>query len=129
MKRIVKLVLVAILMVEASSFANAYNYETDIAQNVSRKTKNNKSKDRLSWLDGNWRYKMSYLGITQEVQVRINGNSIVVFMNGERYYAGEYSIDGNVLRYNRRNGSADILYLDRTNKRLMVDKGTPMERF
>lgn len=129
MKRIVKLVLVAILMVEASSFANAYNYETDIAQNVSRKTKNNKSKDRLSWLDGNWRYKMSYSGITQEVQVRISGNSIVVFMNGERYYAGEYSIDGNVLRYNRRNGSADILYLDRTNKRLMVDKGTPMERF
>ena len=129
MKRIVKLVLVAILMVEASSFANAYNYETDMAQNVSRKAKNNKSKDKLSWLDGNWRYKTTYYGITQEVRVGISGSTIVVLMNGEHYYTGDFSIDGNTLRYNRRNGSCDYLIIDKANKCLKVDESNRMERF
>ena len=129
MKRIVKIVFVAILMLGVSNTVNAYNYKTDIAQNVSSKAKNNKLKDNLSWLDGNWRYKTTYYGITQEMRVGISGSTIVVLMNGEHYYTGNFSIDGNTLRYNSRNGSCDVLYIDKANKCLMVDEYNRMERF
>ena len=87
------------------------------------------SQSNLSWLDGNWRYRMTSYGITQEVRVGISGSTIVVLMNGEHYYTGDFSIDGNTLRYNRRNGSCDVLYIDKANKRLMVDESNRMERF
>lgn len=129
MKQIVNMAFVAILMLSISYNVNAYNYKTDIAQNVSSKAKNNKSNEDLSWLDGNWRYRMTIYGRTYETRIGISGNTIVVLMNGEHYYTGDFSIDGNILRYNRRNGSCDILYIDKVNKYLMVDNRNKMERF
>ena len=90
---------------------------------------NSCSDENLSWLDGNWRYKTTFYGRTQEVRVGISGNTIVVVMNGEHYYTGNFSIDSNTLRYNSQNGSSDYLIIDRTNKYLMVDERTRMERF
>lgn len=82
-----------------------------------------------SWLDGNWRYRATYYGITQEVRVGISGSTIVVLMNGEHYYTGDFYIDDDALYYNSRNGSSDYLIIDRANRCLMVDNRNRMERF
>lgn len=99
------------------------------AENYSDSYSNSYSDEDLSWLDGNWRYQMTVYGSTNEIRVGISGNTIVVLIDGECYYMGDFSIDGNTLRYNSRNGSSDYLIIDRTNKYLMVDENNRMDRF
>ncbi len=83
----------------------------------------------LSWLEGNWRYQMRAYGEVLEMRVGISGETIAVFMNGEHYYTGSYSIEGNHLVYNRRNGMSDYLVIDRNNQCLKADENNNMQRF
>ena len=102
---------------------------TDSYSNSNSYSNSSYSEEIPSWLDGNWRYRATYYGITQEVRVGISGSTIVVLMNGEHYYTGDFYIDDDALYYNSRNGSSDYLIIDRANKCLMVDNRNRMERF
>ena len=82
-----------------------------------------------SWIEGNWRYSTQQYGMTMEMRVGISGDMIVVMMNGERHYAGPYTIEGNHIVYNRGGGSSDYIVIDKANHRLMVNDTTPMQRF
>ena len=82
-----------------------------------------------SWIEGNWRYSTQQYGMTMEMRVGISGDMIVVMMNGERHYAGPYTIEGDHIVYNRGGGSSDYIVIDKANHRLMVNDTTPMQRF
>ncbi len=82
-----------------------------------------------SWIEGNWRYRAEFYGSIMETRVGISGDYIVVMMDGQHYYSGTYSIEGDHLVYNRKNGTADYLIIDKYNHRLMADKTHPMQRF
>lgn len=82
-----------------------------------------------SWIEGNWRYRAEFYGSVSEMRVGISGDYIVVMMNGQHYYSGTFTIEGDQLVYNRRNGSADYILLDKYNHRLMADESHPMQRF
>ena len=82
-----------------------------------------------SWIEGNWHYRTEFYGSVSEMRVGISGDYIVVMMNGQHYYSGTYTIEGDQLVYNRRNGSADYILLDKYNHRLMADESHPMQRF
>ena len=82
-----------------------------------------------SWLEGNWRYRTEFYGSVSEMRVGISGDYIVVMMNGQHYYSGTYTIEDNQLVYNRGNGSADYILIDKYNHRLMADESHPMQRF
>lgn len=90
---------------------------------------NYSTNEDLSWLNGNWRYQMQFYGQILEMRVGISGNTIAVFMDGEHYYSGAYYVEGDHLIYNRRNGSADYLVIDRANRRLKADEDHYMQRF
>lgn len=95
-----------------------------------KKSKSTKSQSRdTSWMQGNWRYRMSSPLGTLETRIGITENKILVMMNGQRYYYGPYSIDGNKLYYNRSNGCSDYILIDWTNRRLMADESHAMTRF
>lgn len=117
-----------IVIIEGNSLSKISS-STTIDSSLQGANASMNSQSNLSWLDGNWRYRMTSYGITQEVRVGISGSTIVVLMNGEHYYTGDFSIDGNTLRYNRRNGSCDYLIIDKANKCLKVDESNRMERF
>ena len=82
-----------------------------------------------SWLEGNWRYEMSLYGMTSEARVGISGDCIVVMIDGQHYYSGTYTIEGDKLVYNRGRGSSDYFIIDMNNRRLMADDRHPMQRF
>ena len=83
----------------------------------------------LAWLEGNWKYTTSMMGRRMECRVGINGNIIVVMYNGEMQYTGPFTIEGNQLIYNRKNGTYDYMLIDRANQRIMADETTPLHRF
>lgn len=82
-----------------------------------------------AWLEGNWKYTTSMMGRRMECRVGINGNIIVVMYNGEMQYTGPFTIEGNQLIYNRKNGTCDYMLIDRANQRIMADETTPLHRF
>ena len=82
-----------------------------------------------SWLNGNWRYRMQSYGQTLEMRVGISGDVISVFLNGEHFYTGKFTIEDDNLVYNRHNGMYDYLVIDKNNHRLKADNTNYMERF
>lgn len=48
-----------------------------------------------------------------EMRVGISGDMIPVFLNGEHFYTGKYTIEDNHLVYNRHNGIADYIVIDK----------------
>lgn len=87
------------------------------------------SNEDYSWLNGNWRYRMQSYGQMLEMRVGISGDMISVFLNGEHFYTGKYTIEDNHLVYNRHNGIADYLVIDKNTHRLKADESNYMERF
>lgn len=81
------------------------------------------------WIQGNWRYRMVTEFGPMETRIGIKGDYLVVMMNGEMTYSGEYSIDGDCLYYNSSYGASDVIYIDRANRRLMATRSEPMTRF
>lgn len=64
-----------------------------------------------------------------EMRVGISGDMIPVFLNGEHFYTGKYTIEDNHLVYNRHNGIADYIVIDKHTHRLKADESNYMERF
>lgn len=76
-----------------------------------------------SWINGNWRCRSG----SMIVDVAI-GENMAVLWNGELYYRGPYSIEGNEIIFNRHNGSSDYIIIDKEHKRLKLSENEPMIR-
>lgn len=96
---------------------------------IERERAEAEAREVKSWIEGNWRYRTEVYGSVSEMRLGISGDYIVVMIDGQHYYSGAYSIEGNHLIYNRRNGSSDYLIIDKYNHRLMADEYHPMQRF
>ena len=81
------------------------------------------------WIQGNWRYRMVTEFGPMETRIGINGDYLVEMMNGEMTYSGEYSIDGDCLRFSMGKGVSGVIYIDRQHRRLMATETEPMTRF
>lgn len=81
------------------------------------------------WIQGNWRYRMVTEFGPMETRIGINGDYLVEMMNGEMTYSGEYSIDGDCLRFSMGKGVSGVIYIDRQHRRLMATESEPMTRF
>jgi len=99
------------------------------AEERQRELEHQQEQEAKSWLEGNWRFRTTVYGSETEMRVGISGDVIVVLIDGRQIYAGPYTIEGNHLVYNRSNGVAEILIIDRENRRLMADDTHPMQRF
>ncbi len=82
-----------------------------------------------TWIQGNWRHRMVTEFGPSEMRIGINGDYLVEMINGEMTYHGEYTIDGDCLRYSLGKGVSGIIYIDRTHRRLMATETEPMTRF
>lgn len=71
-----------------------------------------------NWIQGTWVYSTSY----GTVKVVIDGDNIVVYMNGGLMYNGSYEIHGDKLFYNQKKGGKDYIILDRNSQRLKADE-------
>lgn len=76
-----------------------------------------------SWINGNWRCRSG----STIVDVAI-GENMAVLWNGELYYRGPYSIEGDEIIFNRHNGSSDYIIIDKEHKRLKLSENEPMIR-
>ena len=76
-----------------------------------------------SWIQGNWRGRSG----SMIVDVAI-GENMAVLWNGELYYRGPYSIEGNEIIFNRHNGSSDYIIIDKEHKRLKLSENESMIR-
>ena len=56
------------------------------------------------------------------------GENMAVLWNGQLYYRGPYSIEGDEIIYNRRNGSSDYIIIDREHRRLKITENEPMSK-
>ena len=82
-----------------------------------------------SWIQGNWRYRMVTESGPMETRIGINGDYLVEMINGEMTYSGEYTIDGDVLRFSMGKWVSGVIYIDRVHRRLMATETEPMTRF
>ena len=76
-----------------------------------------------SWIQGNWRCRSG----SMIVDVAI-GENMAVLWNGELYYRGPYTIEGNEIIFNRHNGTSDYIIIDKENRRLKLSENEPMSR-
>ena len=94
-----------------------------ITSTSSSSSSSNKNED-LSWIQGNWRCLINVFGEMQDYRVGIAEKYISVFMDGQHYYTGPYSVSGDMIT------CKDIyLLIDRDRKVIMANKSTPMYRF
>jgi hypothetical protein len=76
-----------------------------------------------SWINGNWRCRSG----SMIVDVAI-GENMAVLWNGELYYRGPYTIEGNEIIFNRHNGTSDYIIIDKEHRRLKLSENEPMSR-
>ena len=76
-----------------------------------------------SWINGNWRCRSG----SMIVDVAI-GENMAVLWNGELYYRGPYTIEGNEIIFNRHNGTSDYIIIDKEHRRLKLSEHEPMSR-
>ncbi len=76
-----------------------------------------------SWIQGNWRCRSG----SMIVDVAI-GENMAVLWNGELYYRGPYTIEGNEIIFNRHNGTSDYIIIDKEHRRLKLSENEPMSR-
>jgi len=88
---------------------------------------NNDIEEVKSWIQGNWRGRTSTGMGSAIVDVAI-GENMAVLWNGQLYYRGPYSIEGDEIIYNRRNGSSDYIIIDREHRRLKITENEPMSK-
>ena len=111
--------------IEAAAVAAKLRQDNEAKERARQEAERQEAEAVKSWIQGNWRGRSPF----GETRVGISGDYISVWSNGEHDYTGAYSIEDDHLVYDRRDGSAIYLIIDRSNHRLMLDEQTPMERF
>ena len=93
-------------------------------QPVTTDLSENEVYNKPSWIKGNWKCYVDVFGAQKEYRVGISDEYITVFMAGEHYYTGPYSISGDMITY-----KDNYLLMDYNRQVIMVDKSTDMHRF
>lgn len=62
------------------------------------------------WLDGTWRYQDA------EIRILFGSKTIIIFLDTEVMYNGDFVIEDNQIVYNRKNGYSSVLDIDYQNK-------------
>lgn len=83
----------------------------------------------ISWIYGNWRYRMTTVFGPIEARIGVTQNALVMMMDGEMVYAGPYKIVGNQIRYDEHPGRYSSILIDWNNRRLMADESHAFTRF
>ncbi|MCH5318205.1 MAG: SPOR domain-containing protein [Paramuribaculum sp.] len=109
--------------VKTTKTHNDSKQQATVSQN--NRTSRTSDNEVKQWIQGNWKVHTRY----GEARIGISGSFISVWFDRDHIFTGPFEIRENDLVYDRRNGSAFTIGLDRKRRCLMMDSNTPMYRF